>query len=157
MVNMARSRNSKSYSPNDALFTPPEIFEVLGVEFDLDVCAPTGGLPWIPAKRSIDEAEDGLATEWFGRVWMNPPYSNPTPWIDKWLAHKNGFALVPFSSGNWFIKLWDSEAICWAAHRNIKFINVDGQRKCIFMPTALWAIGESNITALKASGLGKLR
>jgi hypothetical protein len=154
---MVKSRSSKSYSPNDVLFTPPEIFEALKVEFDLDVCAPTGGLPWIPAKRSIDEAEDGLSTEWSGRVWMNPPYSNPTPWINKWLAHNNGFALVPFSSANWFIKLWDSEAICWAVYRSITFITNDGVRKGIFMPTGLWAIGETNITLLKNSGLGKLR
>ena len=151
------SRNNKDYSPNDVLFTPPEIFQALQVEFDLDVCAPTGGIPWIPAKRSIDEAEDGLKTDWIGRVWMNPPYSNPTPWINKWLAHKNGFCLVPFTRGNWFVKLWDSDAIGWFCHTNIQFIKTDSTRAGIFMPVGLWAIGETNITALKASGLGKLR
>ena len=154
---MAKSRRSKSYSPNDVLFTPPEIFEALGVTFDLDVCSPSGGLPWIPAKRFIDESENGLASEWYGTVWMNPPYSNPTPWIDKWLAHKNGFALVPFSRANWFVKLWDSESVCWAVHRSITFINPQGIRKGIFMPVGLWAIGETNITALKMSGLGVIR
>lgn len=154
---MAKSRRSKSYSPNDLLFTPPEIFEALGVKFDLDVCAPSGGLPWIPATKFIDESEDGLISEWNGVVWMNPPYSNPTPWINKWLAHKNGFALVPFSSANWFVKLWDSEAVCWAVHRSITFINSEGMRKGIFMPVGLWAIGETNITALKMSGLGVIR
>lgn len=154
---MSHSRSDREYSPNDDLYTPPEIFEALGVTFDLDVCAPSGGLPWIPAARSIDEAEDGLAVKWAGRVWMNPPYSNPTPWIDKWLKHRNGFALVPFSSANWFVKLWDSEAVGWATHRSITFVNREGQRKGIFMPTGLWAIGETNITALKMSGLGVIR
>lgn len=153
---MTKSRFDRKYSPNDDLYTPPEIFEALGVTFDLDVCAPSGGLPWIPAARSIDEAENGLAIEWVGRVWMNPPYSNPTPWIDKWLDHRNGFALVPFSRANWFVKLWDSEAVGWATHL-IWFVNSEGKRKCIFMPTALWAIGETNITALKMSGLGVIR
>ena len=153
---MSKSRFDRKYSPNDDLYTPPEIFQALNVEFDMDVCAPINGLPWIPAKRSISEVEDGLAVKWEGIVWMNPPYSNPTPWVDKWLNHKNGFALVPFSRANWFVKLWDSEAVCWATHL-IWFVNSENKRKCIFMPIALWAIGESNITALKMSGLGVIR
>ena len=154
---MASSRNSKNYSPNDSLYTPPEIFDLLNTRFDMDVCAPTGGLHWIPADKSIDEAEDGLITEWSGFVWLNPPYSNPTPWINKWLDHGNGIALVPFSSANWFIKLWDSEAICWAVNRNITFIDTQGIRKGIYMPTGLWAIGQKGISVLSASGMGKLR
>ncbi len=154
---MAQWRANENYKPNDQLFTAPELFEALGVEFDLDVCAPTGGLPWIPAKKSIDEAEDGLASEWSGRVWMNPPYSKPSPWIDKWLEHKNGFALVPFAKSNWFIKLWDSEAVCWPVHTSFKFINENQERKPIAMLVGVWAIGETNITLLKMSGLGVIR
>jgi hypothetical protein len=132
---------------------------MLNVVFDVDVCAPTGGLHWIPAKRSIDELEDGLATvKWSGLVWMNPPYSNPTPWIDKWLKHKNGFCLVPFSAAKWSVKLWDSEAKgVLMDQTTIKFITPDLTRQAIFMPVGLWAIGETNITALKMSNLGRVR
>jgi len=147
----------KNYSPNDSIYTPPEIFEALGIEFDLDVCAPIGGLPWIPAKRFIDINEDGLKSEWSGRVWMNPPYSKSEPWVDKWLAHKNGFALLPTSKANWFINLWDGETAVWMVDRNFYFVKPDGERISIFMPAALWAIGETNITALKMSGLGRIR
>ena len=154
---MSHSRYDRKYSPNDDLYTPPEIFEALSVRFDMDVCAPTGGLPWIPADRSIDEQQDGLSIDWQGVVWMNPPYSNPTPWINKWLDHRNGFTLVPFTRANWFIKLWDSDAVCWPTHSSIQFVNPQGERKGIFMPVGLWAIGETNITALKMSGLGAIR
>jgi hypothetical protein len=155
---IGRSRTSKTYVSNDVLFTPPEIFELLAIEFDLDVCAPTGGLDWIPAKKSIDETEDGLATEWKGKVWMNPPYSNVTPWMDKWLKHKNGFCLVPFSAAKWSVKLWDSEATgVLMDQTTIKFITPDLTRQAIFMPVGLWAIGETNITALKMSNLGRVR
>lgn len=155
---MSKIGNRKvNYSPNDQLYTPPNIFDALGVEFDMDVCSPTGGLPWIPAKRFIDEQEDGLATEWSGLVWMNPPYSNTTPWIDKWLAHKNGFCLVPFSRAKWFTRLWDSEAVGWYCGNNVLFHRPDETKTQIFMPTGVWAIGETNITTLKMSGLGRIR
>ena len=153
---MSISGKDKDYSPNDDLYTPPEVFDALNVQFDMDVCAPSGGLDWIPAKTFIDMQQDGLTSEWKGVVWMNPPYSNPTPWVNKWLDHKNGFALLPFSRANWFIKLWDSDAACFATHL-MMFVNTEGKRKCIFMPSAIWAIGETNITKLKMSNLGRIR
>ena len=155
---IGRSRTSKTYVSNDVLFTPPEIFELLGMTFDLDVCAPEGGLDWIPARKSYSEKDDGLTSEWYGTVWMNPPYSNVTPWMDKWLAHKNGFCLVPFSAAKWSVKLWDSEAMgVLMDQTSIKFITPQLTRQAIFMPVGLWAIGETNITALQMSALGRIR
>ena len=152
-----RSRNHKGYSPNDSLFTPPEIFEALDTTFDVDVCAPSGGLAWIPANEFIDESKDGLASEWRGVVWMNPPYSNPTPWVEKWINHGNGYALVPFTRANWFIKLWDSGAVVQCLHSSIQFITAEGKRQGIFMPVSLWAIGDEPIRVLQNSPIGKVR
>lgn len=76
-------------------YTPPSIFEMLGTDFDLDVCAPQGGVPWIPAKEYIALPQDGLAEHWKGRVWCNPPYGKETPnWLKKMCDHGNGIALV---------------------------------------------------------------
>lgn len=63
----------------DDYYTPKDVFDALGLEFDLDVSAPPGGVPWVPAKRYYTLEDDGLTQPWFGRVWMNPPYSNVTP------------------------------------------------------------------------------
>ena len=38
---------------SDDYYTPAWVFERMGIEFDLDVAAPPGGIPWIPAKRFI--------------------------------------------------------------------------------------------------------
>ena len=142
---------------NDELYTPRFIFDQLNVIFDLDVCAPKGGPLHTPAIEYYDIESDGLTAKWFGRVWMNPPYSKPQPWIDKWLEHKNGFALVAFSKANWFGQLWESEAMVARLPTNTAFIDTQGKKQQIWMPVCLWAIGEINITALKKSGLGVIR
>jgi hypothetical protein len=150
-------RMNKDYKPNDEVYTPPYIFEALGLEFDLDVCGPVGGLDWIPARKTFSVEDDGLAQTWYGRVWMNPPFSAPNDWVVKWLENANGVMVCTLSKSKWFQMLWNSPAaICYlpASH---KYIKPDGSKYSIAFPTAMWAIGETNITALKASGLGKLR
>lgn len=89
----------------DDFLTPAWIFDALGLAFDLDVASP----PWkthVPAKAFYTKAEDGLAQPWFGRVWMNPPYSEATPWVDKFIRHRNGIALVPWAKSAWTCRLW---------------------------------------------------
>lgn len=90
----------------DDYYTPAWVFERMGVEFDLDVCAPPGGIPWIPAKRYFTQEDDGLSQPWKGLVWMNPPFSEPAPWVDRFMDHGNGVCLVPASNGRWFHDLW---------------------------------------------------
>lgn len=76
-------------------YTPPWIFDALGIEFDLDPCAPVGGVPWIPAAKHYSEADDGLKQPWHGCVWLNPPYGKFTAeWLAKMHQHRNGIALV---------------------------------------------------------------
>jgi hypothetical protein len=95
---------------SDQCFTPEHIFASLGLKFDLDVAAPVGGVDWVPAKRHYSHKDDGLKQPWRGRVWMNPPFSNPKPWVEKFLAHGNGVALLPMSKSKWFFELWSSNA-----------------------------------------------
>lgn len=71
--------------------TPPHILDALG-PFDLDPCAAPG---WTTARRHIILPEDGLAADWHGRVWLNPPYGNEAwTWLAKLAAHGDGIALV---------------------------------------------------------------
>lgn len=64
--------------------TPPELFLSLSQEFgpfDVDVCANEINAQ-VP--RYFSKEQDGLAQEWTGRCWMNPPYGRATPaWIKK--------------------------------------------------------------------------
>jgi DNA N-6-adenine-methyltransferase (Dam) len=76
-------------------WTPPHIFDALGLDFSLDPCAPAGGVPWVPAREVLSIDQDGLSCPWLGRVWLNPPYGRETPrWVDRLIAHGDGVALV---------------------------------------------------------------
>ena len=61
--------------------TPPEVFEPLDAEFHftLDVCATAENAK---CARYFTEEEDGLAQDWDGVCWMNPPYGTA---IAKWM------------------------------------------------------------------------
>jgi len=146
------------HGTSDDYYTPPNIFEALDVEFDIDVCAPPGGVPWIPAKRHYSVIEDGLSHDWIGKVWMNPPYSNPKPWVNKFIEHNNGIALVPTSTGQWMITFWASLAT-WLMLPPIKFVKSDLQPAKANMPLRCWliAMGKENVDKLKDSGLGQVR
>lgn len=62
--------------------TPQDLFDRLSRShgpFDLDVCATPENAK---VARFFTKAEDGLAQEWTGRCWMNPPYGRE---IGKWV------------------------------------------------------------------------
>lgn len=139
---------------SDQCFTPPEIFEKLGVTFNIDVTAPDGGVPWVPCRRFFTEADDGLKQPWRGMIWMNPPYSNSSPWVRKFMKHRNGICLVPYSKARWFEELWNSDAALVLDDPGRKFIK-HGKPHGIFMPTCFAAFGERAVEAV--SRLGTIR
>lgn len=99
------AEHEPSIGGSDDWYTPPDIFEALGLNFDLDPCSPGPG-HWVPARRIYTKADDGLAKPWDGLVWMNPPFGGRhghVPWLEKFLAHGNGIGLVrAYTSADWF-------------------------------------------------------
>lgn len=65
---------------NEELFTPAEYIEaarsVLG-SIDLDPASCKKAQETVKAKRYFTKKENGLEQKWSGRVWLNPPYSQP--------------------------------------------------------------------------------
>ena len=71
--------------------TPLSLVSELGV-FDLDPCGYPGHNT---AKNLICLPQDGLASAWSGRVWLNPPYGKEAvKWMQLMRSHNNGVALL---------------------------------------------------------------
>ncbi|MGB6299523.1 MAG: DNA N-6-adenine-methyltransferase [Rivularia sp. (in: cyanobacteria)] len=127
--NPARKKKS-----SDRWYTPPYIVElvaqVLG-KIDLDPCADDG--KHISCKRHYTEDTDGLAKEWEGRVFMNPPYSQPGVWMEKLQSEikservTEAIALVPAATDTkWLSPVLKSQPVCFWTGR-IKFLSEDYQ------------------------------
>lgn len=106
-------------------YTPKWIFDELGLEFDLDPCAPPGGVPWIPAIHHFTLPQDGLVEAWIGRVWLNPPYGKHTKaWLEKMAEHGNGVALVfARTDCRWFRKAMATATAVLFLSGRIKFVD----------------------------------
>lgn len=80
----------------DEWYTPPEVFDRLGLSFDLDPCSPMSGpVEWVPARRFLSARDNGLTSRWEGRVWLNPPYGPLAGrFLHRLAEHGNGVALI---------------------------------------------------------------
>ena len=139
-------------------YTPPEVFETLGITFDLDVASPIIRCPWIPARYSYDVVDDGLTSEWFGRVWMNPPYGKHIGSVEKWIRrfvdHGDGVALTPSrTDAKWFHDLAPKVDALIFKQKRIKFLRpTDTGYEPGPTPGAgsmLWALGSESVEAIK--------
>lgn len=150
----AFGRHTNATVNNDECFTPPDIFEQLATRFDLDVASPEGGVSWIPTADYLTKEQDALTTEWYGRVWMNPPFSLVSKFAPKFQQHGNGIALLPTSTGKWMHELWQDSRTRWTRLDKVRFIKPDGTQYERHMPSVIWlvAIGEANVEACERIG-----
>jgi phage N-6-adenine-methyltransferase len=143
---------------SDDWYTPKFIFDALDLTFDIDVACPHNG-PWhTPTNNYYTQETDGLSSKWSGRVFMNPPYSKPSPWVNKWINHGNGIALMVMTKSHWFESLWTHPETAVIYMRQIKFERPGFPRGAASSWSyGLWAIGSDNIEALEQSKLGRVR
>jgi DNA N-6-adenine-methyltransferase (Dam) len=139
-------------------YTPREIFDALGLVFDLDPCSP-GRDHWVPAHRIYTVADDGLAKPWAGLVFMNPPFggrNGHVPWLRKFLEHANGIAIVrAYTSSAWFYQWAIKAELMLFPKGKTKFVRPDGSiGRAPGHGVVLLGMGEPARTALMRSGLG---
>lgn len=68
-----------------------------------------------PCPYEDNPQEDGLKKDWAMKTFVNPPYSNPLPWVEKAIQEsKKGKIIVMLlkmdSSTKWFAKLKEANA-----------------------------------------------
>ena len=139
-------------------YTPPIIFESIGLQFDLDPCSPGAGLSHVPTDRHYTIDDDGLTSPWAGTVFVNPPYGPATGrWMRKLAEHGDGIALVfARTDVKWFHEVGvKADVICFVSGR-IRFFKGDtvNQGGTPGAGSMLLAYGEKASRALLASGLG---
>ncbi len=135
--------------------TPPDLVNKLGY-FDLDPCSPINP-PFVHAKNNYSIEDDGLKLDWFGRVYLNPPYGRGMEiWIEKLKNHGNGIALIFARTETkcFFKHIWnDADALLFVKGR-IKFYHITGkQGGTPGAPSVFIAYGKENAKILKASGI----
>lgn len=151
--------HESTYNESVEWYTPPLIFDALGVTFDLDPCSPLAGpIPWIPAKRHLTIADDGLNSEWGGGVWMNPPYGKHTAaWMARLAEHGNGIGLVFARTDTaWFHDVVERASVVLFIRKRLRFIpaNKEQDGGGAGAGSMLVAFGELYGQALRRSGLG---
>lgn len=119
------------YTPSDYLEAARE---VLG-GFDLDPASCEHAQQRVKAARFYTKDDDGLTKKWIGRVWLNPPYSQPaaTRFAEKLIAEFQAgnvtSAIVVQNASTdtgWFHALAKLGAICLTRGR-INFDREDGR------------------------------
>jgi len=152
---MTNFGGEQSVAGTDVWLTPPDMVRALG-KFDLDPCS-AEVMPWELATNRYTEADDGLAQDWVGRVFMNPPYGRKLPpFLAKLADHGDGIALVfaRTETRAFFESVWPrADAIMFLKGR-VKFYRPDGtQAGTSGSPSCLIAYGRANAAALADSGL----
>lgn len=139
----------------DSWITPRVIVDALG-SFDLDPCECIPQ-PWKCAERSFTVDDDGLSREWFGRVWMNPPYSNAERWLEKLAEHGSGTALIFARTETEMFQrfVWQRASAILFLWGRLYFHLPNGMRAKGNSggPSVLVAYGKSDADQLKQSGL----
>ena len=120
-------------------YTPTESIEaardVLG-EFDLDPASSAAAQRQVQATEFFDKNDDGLTRPWRGRVWLNPPYSQPAigEFVSKLVAelyagHVTSAVMLThnYTDTAWFHEAARAaSAFCFTRGR-VKFVNPAGE------------------------------
>jgi len=136
--------------------TPPDILNALG-GFDLDPCA-ASVRPWPTARHHYTFEDDGLRREWYGRVWLNPPYGDLiNDWLRLMVMHGNGVVLTfaRTETKTFFRYIWPhADAVLFIKGR-LNFHRIDGSKSAhnSGAPSVLIAYGKNNADILEVCGI----
>jgi len=121
-------------SGNNEWYTPAKYLDsaraVMG-HIDLDPASSVIANERVQAGRIFTAEEDGLKQDWFGNIWMNPPYAQPLTeqFCNKLVSEEFNQAIVLVNNatetkwGNTLLK--NCSAVCFTKGR-IKFVAPDG-------------------------------
>lgn len=136
----AKAPHVANNTGNNEWYTPVEYIElarhVMG-DITLDPASSEIANRTVKATHFFTAQDNGLEKEWFGNVWMNPPYAQPliNQFADK-LAEEfkrgavhNAIVLVNNATEtNWFHTIADVSALVFFPKGRIRFVAPNGER-----------------------------
>jgi hypothetical protein len=144
-------------------YTPPSLFDALGVAFDLDPAAGRDKLEaatWsaVPASAFYTADQDGLGMPWYGHVWLNPPYGPAAvPFVDRMIDHADGLLLLPSRTETKVYQraIMAANAVCLLRDR-LWFRRLGGQTGRSSFGSTIFAFGEWAVDRLDAAKIGAI-
>lgn len=107
---------------SDRYFTSQEILDLVLAQWgsiDLDPCWDPESIVQATTRYDIRQGQDGLLLPWHhNKIWLNPPYSDPAPWIHRAALHAQAggevLALVVAAVGSsyWRRLVWPFASVC---------------------------------------------
>ena len=151
----------ESTAQSDEWYTPPWLFEALGVEFQCDPASP-GAItaPWIPA---IEHGTKECPLDvWRGPVWLNPPFGGRNgirPWLEQFSEVRDGITIVPNRTGAaWWQDFAQQADGLLFVRGKIRFLRPDGSEGASpGYGNVLMAYGPKMAGALRASAVRGIR
>lgn len=143
-------QNNKNSKESDENYTPNTeeqpvinlVLKVFGGTIDIDPCSNDSDSPNVPAEIHYTKEINSLDLLWWGKVYLNPPYSNPLPFLEtltysyEYGATKEAIALLKsgtiHNKGTGQLIEAHASAVCfWGAGKNtrIGFINPAGEQR----------------------------
>ena len=146
----------------DEWSSPRELVEPLADAvdgFDLDPCSGAESSPF--ADSVYTESDDGLAQDWFGTVWVNPPYSAMGEWTSKALAQfrrdevdRIFYLCKGDSSTDWWQRAAAAASVVATIGHRLKF--GDGENSAPFA-SHIFVFGETDDAVINAlAGHGRV-
>lgn len=114
------------YSPASLIHKARQVFN--GQQFDLDPASCEMANIIVAAKRIYTIENDGLSKEWNGFTWLNPPYSDPSPFIEKFISDRcYGYILTNTDNGvQWWQTAYNACDAIALFKKRIRFIPGEG-------------------------------
>ena len=141
-------------SKKDLWQTPPELWKNINRldNIDLDPC-PGSGTAIGDMNFWLDLGMDGLGSPWWGSVFLNPPFSQKTEWIDKAIEEiELGnvdviYVVTPDSTDVqswWHDRLVPNCEYSWFSRGRINYVdpNTGNQAKGVSFGTAVSIMGD---------------
>lgn len=149
-IKQAKKPHVAFNSGNNEWYTPADIIEsarkVLGT-IDLDPASSGIANETVKADTFFTAEDDGLAHEWTGNIWLNPPYASGLieKFIDKLLESKFNQAIVLVNNSTdteWFMRLAKRATAVVFPKGRVKFYKPDGTVGAPLQGQAILYFGE---------------